>query len=433
MLRTFTLKNGIKVATYTIPQMKSIFLSESVKAGSIFDNSQTSGTAHFMEHILVEGTPSFSNVEALSDFVESIAAGFNAQTSDQTVKFYINFPATQLDSILKLASEVFFEPLFLEESIEKERGAILEEIRQRNDADWYKKRLFFCQTRFRKEHPLLLDSGGLEEVVRTLQKKDLMDYWSRFFYPKNTYLILVGGFDYTQARKLIAKHFGKYQSTKGFPGFPNLTNADMSGWTVAIREDNDLRTCYIDLTFPSVSDGYSLKDIIPQGVVRLILGGLRKSRLYRLLRQRMGLVYSVGVSSSYYQHFGYVGIYTQVAVDKLEEVVNIIFKELKQFVTYGPSEEEISFAKNWLINWSLMRFDHPANIAGWIEGDLLWEERVYTPEEYAKIINRVDKKAVMSFIKKYWELDKLNLTIQGPIENSQANIKKFEKIAEILS
>src|SRR5260221_4883568 len=114
MLKTFILKNGLKVASYQIPQMRSVFINLGVKGGAIVDSPQTSGAAHFMEHILVQAIPSFPNVELLSDFVEGLAGSYNASTTPQSIHFHASIPATHLDDILKIAAEAFYQPLFLE-------------------------------------------------------------------------------------------------------------------------------------------------------------------------------------------------------------------------------------------------------------------------------------------------------------------------------
>ena len=131
MLKQFELKNGLKVVTYSIPQMRSVFLAISVKGGSVFDSPETSGAAHFMEHILVQAIPSFPTVEQLSSFMESLAGGYNASTSFGNIRFNASAPAIYTDDLLKIAGEVFYEPLFKEDDIERERGAVLQEISQR--------------------------------------------------------------------------------------------------------------------------------------------------------------------------------------------------------------------------------------------------------------------------------------------------------------
>lgn len=432
MLKTYTLKNGIKVVTYEIPQMRSVFLSQAVKGGSIFDQKETNGAAHFMEHILVQAIPSFPNVEALTDFVEKLAGSYNAMTGSQFIKFIMNSPSNSLEDVLKIGYEVFFEPLFPEDSIERERNAVLEEIHQRQDALWYKIYKFFAEVRFKSGHPLLLDGGGSQEAVTKLQKQDLVDYWSKFFHPKNTYIVLVGNFKSEKAKQLLEEIYGKNKSKDNFIGFPNFTNAQLSSRKVAIRHDDDLKTCYIDLSFPTVSNEAPLFDRIVEGVARTMLGGLRSSRLHRLLRQRRGLVYGVSIGSNNYEKFGFVQISTQAIAENMEEVIKLIVAELKGFVEDGPTSVELEFAKNYLINRSLMSFDSPGGVASWIEGDLMWEDKIYTPEEYVKVIEKVTLKDILKFMQKNWDFAKLNLVVQGAISDTPENVQKLQDLVKEL-
>lgn len=432
MLKTYSLKNGLKVATYSIPQMKSVFISEAVKGGSIFDTPKTSGLAHYMEHILVEGTPTYPNSEVFHEFVEGLAGIFNATTYPESIKFYINGPANHTEDMIKISSEVFFEPLFPDMGIERERGAVCEEIRQRKDSDWYKKSEFFRITRYSKGHPLLLDGGGTLESINKLQRKDLVDFHSKLFSLKNTSLVIVGGFDSLKIKSLLEQYFERFPKGKNFPGFPSLSNSDFSTRQVGIRCDLDLNTCDIDFSWPSISDVAPVEEQIAQEVARNILGRLKTSRLYRLLRLQRGLVYGVDMGSVMYQQFGFIYISTRTASEKVFEVVELITRELFSFLTSGPTNEELEHAKDFSINQVLMQFDHPGNIASWIEGDLMWKDKIYTPEEYANMIRKVDKKQVMDFMKKNWDFKKLNLTVQGSIKNTKGNINKFEKILEVL-
>lgn len=433
MLKVFTLKNGIKVATYSIPQMRSIFLSQSIKAGSVFDSEQTSGTAHFMEHLLVQGTPSYPTVEALSSFMEGIAGSYNAATGRDTVKFYASAPSRYIEEILKISGEVFFEPIFNPNDLERERGAILQEIHQRQDSDWYKKFKFWAQVRFKAGHPFLFDGGGEEDVIKKLTRDDLVNFWQRFFHPKSTYLVIVGGIDQKNIKKQVEKSFSKYNSSKTAPSLPKIGKDQMSKKTVAIRNDLELKTCYIDLSFPSISSKEKVLLRVTQIIARSILGNLRSSRLHRLLRQQRGLVYSVGLSGGSYETFGYIDIFTQASAENLDEVLSLLVSELKSFLEFGPIDQEVTFAVNYHINKVLMTFDHPSSIAEWVEDDLMWENRIFSPEEYAKIIEKVDKKMIIEFVKKYWDLSKINLTVQGPIENSKENVEKYSEMVEQLS
>lgn len=428
MLHTYKLKNGLNVATYELPEMRSVYLGVSVKGGSIFDNEDKAGVAHFMEHLLVQGAPSYPDVESLSDFIEGIAGSYGAVTYSELIRFHTTAPATHIEDLIKIASEVFFEPFFPEVAIERERNAVLEEIRERQDGLGYKNYRFYSKVRYKPGHPLLIDGGGTEEAVRSLRREDVIEYWLKFFHPKNTNLIVVGGIKNQETKKLIEHYFGRYTSDKDFPGFPNVTNDDFSDRAVAIRYDKEIKSCYIDLSFPSINDQFPREIHYVHGAIQNILGRLRRSRLYRLLRQRKGLVYDVGITSASFNNFGYTDIYSQVSPENLEEVVRLIAQELEVFVKNGPTAEELQLAKNYSAGWSLMAFDHPSGIGDWVEHDLIWEDKIYTPEEIVDMINSITIEDIIEFMQKYWDFSKLNLVIQGPVPDSKANIKKYENL-----
>lgn len=432
MLNAYKLKNGLNVATYSIPEMRSVFLWIAVKGGSIFDTKNTAGIAHFGEHLLVQGIPTLPNVENFSSFLEGLAASYGAATNPQYVRFNVNAPATHLKEIIRIASEVFFAPLFPSDAVERERDVIIEEIKERQDALWYKNYHFFASKRFIPNHPMQLDSAGDEDVIKSLTREDLVNWWSAHFYPENTYLVVVGGFQNNDIQGIIEENFEKYPAAGKSIQFPPFNGEHFTDKYIAIREDKKLKTTYVDLTFPSMGEEHSLEERIPRALIKNILGGLRGSRLYRLLRQRRGLVYDVGAGSVAYQKFGYAYIASQMAEEKLEEVLRLISKELVAFHRLGPTEEEVEFAKNHHINRSLMHWDHPSAIADWIAGDLMWEDRIYTPEEYVEVVNKVDNKKIMAFMEKYWDFNKIGLTIQGPVKDSKENLDKFGAlIAEI--
>ncbi len=428
MLKFYSLRNGLKIATYSIPQMKSVYLSQSVKGGWIFDPDGKSGEAHFMEHILFQGTPSFPNVESFSNYVESLAGSYNASTGAQSIKFHISVPAKFLKDAFQIGSEVFFDPLFSEDSIEKERNVILAEIRERQDSLWYKNNTFFAENRFKKGLPFTRDGAGTLDSVSRLTRDNLLQYWRRFFTPNNTYLTLIGGFDDREAEDLLKKFFEKYSNKEEFPGFPPFNNEFLSNWKIAVREDSKLRAVYVTISFPSSWNSLPLKEVISQSIIRSIFSGLRSSRLYRLLRQKSGLVYDVSFGNGTYQNLGYAYIDTQVAKDKLNQVLNFIAKELWIFYENGPTEEEVEFVKNYHINRVLMSFDHPSGIADWIENDLMWEDKIYLPDEYARLVEQISLSDINQFMHKYWDFSKLNLIIQGPVKNTAVNVAKYKKI-----
>ena len=210
-----------------------------------------------------------------------------------------------------------------------------------------------------------------------------------------------------------------------------MGSGDFADNLVSMRYDHRLQSNYLDLTFPGVTLLES--DLrMKQGLALTILGKLRNSRLFRLLRYQRGLVYDVKAGASLFPGLGYVYITSEVSSERLFEVVSLIVAELGNFVKSGPTEEELRFAKNFLTNQWLMAFDHPSSIAGWIESDLLWKDKIDLPEETIKEVEGIKISDITEVMQKHWDFSKLNLVVQGPVRNSLENVKKLTEILEEL-
>lgn len=429
MLNTFTLKNGIKVATYKLPQVKSIYIQAEVKAGSVLENPDNNGVAHFMEHMLVQGIPALPNVEQFSSFIEGMAGTYGAQTDPLIVSFHINLPFTKLDTGLKITSEVIFEPLFVPEALEKERVAVTNELLQRMDSHFYKIGRFYKEIRYPKNHPLYLDTGGSLDIVKKITIEDLKKYWQENFLTSNTFLLVVGNFEEANLNKLLEGYFGKFKPAPRPVKYPKVSNIDLSKRQVAIRTDKTLKTSYIDFSFPvfaTTNQDRDSKLLLGQSILTIILGRLRNSRLFKLLRYQKGLVYGVSAGTSGIPGISSLVISSETGLENLEEVVRLIAEQLEIFVEKGITETELKFAKYFMENQWLMSFDHPSSIASWIGHELLWKKNIHLPEDSIKELDGIDQNFLLDLMRKHWDFSKLNLIIQGSVE--QSSKEKYVKM-----
>ncbi len=425
MLHTFRLSNGLHVVLYSMTSLRSLHLRLSTKGGALVEAAEKNGVAHFMEHMVVQGIPSFPNVQALSAFAEGLAGNYNAYTSQLTVSFAMTVPFLHAKDAFRVASEVFFAPLFPEEAIEKERRAVLNEIKQDRDSRWYKFQEFFRDTRFAEQSVLKIRTGGTPELVQKLQRQDFIDYWKKNFHPASAYLFLIGNLSEKEAVPMLEQYFGIYEKGQPFTGYPTISKDDFAPRKVAFRHDKDLQVNYVDFTFPSLSldDDYLTR--VKQNIALIILGRLRTSRLFQLLRYEKGLVYGVSATDAQWPGIGYVNISSEVATEHVEEVVSLIVRELHTFRQNGPMESELSFTKNYLANSWLMAFDNPSSIAEWISSEFLWKDKIRLPEEYISLLDAITVKDLIQVMHDHWDMQKLQLTIQGPIEDTPEAEKKY--------
>lgn len=432
MIKKQTLNNGITIATYQIPKLRSFHLRLSVKGGSWGENQSNNGLAHFMEHMLVQGIPSYKNAQDLSMYVEKLAGNYGAYTSTLNVSYSITVPILYAEEAIKIASQVFFQPLFPTEAIEKERHAVINEIKQKMDSRWYKFNQFFLKERYKKNSPMQIKTVGSIEAVEKLTHEDLLNYWQTYFIPQNTYIVAEGDIEEEKIHSLLEKYFGNYKSSKTFIGYPKLTKTEFSDRSLGIRQDPELKVNYVDFTFPALSLSDELLPRIKHNIALVILGRLRSSRLFNLLRYQKGLVYDVSASDSQLPGLGFADISSEVSPENLDEVIQLIAQSLATFIKTGPTQEELDFTKNYISNSWLMAFDDPDSIADWIETELLWKDKIRLPEDYIVQIKDINPQEITEIIQKNWDMNKLNLIIQGPTKNSEENKQKFTELIKIL-
>ena len=101
-----------------------------VNTGVINENNKNNGISHFIEHMVFNGTQKYKPKE-ISTFIESKGALINAGTSDDFTYYYITLPSCQVESAFEVLSEMVFNASFLREEVEKEKPAVLQEIKRK--------------------------------------------------------------------------------------------------------------------------------------------------------------------------------------------------------------------------------------------------------------------------------------------------------------
>lgn len=209
------LDNGI---TYYIRQNRKpenrAELRLAINAGSILEDENQQGLAHFVEHMCFNGTKHFKKQE-LIDFLESIGMRFgadiNAYTSFDETVYMLELPTDSLkildQGFLVLedwANAVSFE----EDEIEKERGVIIEEWRLGRGANARIRDkqypVLFKDSRYAKRLPI-----GKKAVLDTFHYETLRRFYKDWYRTDLMAVIAVGDFEVEVVKSMIEAHFGK--------------------------------------------------------------------------------------------------------------------------------------------------------------------------------------------------------------------------------
>ena len=199
-----------------------------VNAGGVQDPDGAEGAAHFLEHMLFNGTASFSKNEldqVLRDVGTDFGAELNAFTSPDETVYILDFQLDDpeaLDLAFTVLSEWASAATIFSDDVEEERGIILDEYRLRDesatgrisnflDAIYYKGTVY--------EGMLI---GGSEESISSVTAAQLRDFYETWYRPDNMAVVVVGDLPVTQMEQLVVEHFGDWAArTDAAPAQPD--------------------------------------------------------------------------------------------------------------------------------------------------------------------------------------------------------------------
>ena len=166
-------KNGLRLVL--APQRSGLAASVLilVEAGSEYETKKTNGLSHFLEHMMFKGTTNRPRVGQIAEELAALGAQSNAFTSQEFTGYWAKAEARKLPEILDIVSDLYLNPVFVPEEIEKERGVIIEELNMYEDTPMRKVQDIFLSLLY-GDQPAGWDIGGTKEVIRKLKREDFV-------------------------------------------------------------------------------------------------------------------------------------------------------------------------------------------------------------------------------------------------------------------
>ncbi len=260
------------------------------KVGSLQENDDQRGLAHFLEHMAFNGSKHFKGNDLLR-WCESVGIKFgedlNAYTSiDQTVYNISNVPTTResvVDSCLLILYDWADGLLLEQEEIEKERGVIHEEWRLRTSAS---------QRMFERNLPQLYPNCkygyrmpiGLMEIIDNFERPFLQSYYEKWYRPDNQGLVIVGDVDVDKVEAKIKELFSGIVLPENRTMVEDVPVPDNNEAIYVIDKDKEMRYNYIDVmfkhdVFPSEMKGtltYLIFDYMKDAAVSMLNDRLKE-------------------------------------------------------------------------------------------------------------------------------------------------------------
>jgi zinc protease len=348
---------GIEVWHVRDNTLPLVSMEYAFQGGSAQDPADKPGVATMMAALLDEGAGDLDS-RAFTEKLEERAISLTFSARRDTMRGSLKSLTEHRDQAFDLLNLALTKPRFDADAIDRIRSGMLAGIRRRaTDPNQIGGERWFA--RAFPDHPYGRPQRGDLESVAKITDGDLRTMHKNMFARSGLNVATIGAIDATEIAKLVDRAFA------GLPARGELTPvADIAPQGNGENDIVEMDVPQTVITFGGVGLKRSDPDFIPAYVLNHILGGGSfSSRLYREIREKRGLAYSVYSALSPMRHAGLFIGGVSTRNDRAAESLAIILEQIRKIAAGGPSADELAKAKSYLIGSFPLRFDTSGKIA----------------------------------------------------------------------
>jgi len=347
---------GIEIWLVSDKNLPMISLEFAFLGGASQDPADKPGVANFVASLLDEGAGDL-DAAAFHERLEERAISLAFGAKRDNLRGSIRTLTENRDQAFELLRLSLTAPRFEGQELERIRAAVLAQLRRRstNPSDIAADRWF---ARAFPGHPYGRPIQGTLESAAKIAVDDLRAYVRRMLARSNLKIAAVGDIDAAELAVLVDRTFASLPARSD-----PVPVADVEPRGLGTSETIELKVPQTVITFGSVGLKRADPDFIPAFVLNHVLGGGGfESRLFREVRERRGLAYSVYSYLAPYEHTGLFLGGVSTRNDRAVETLEIIVAEIKRIATDGPTADELDKTKRFLIGSYPLRFDTSGKI-----------------------------------------------------------------------
>lgn len=337
------LNGGLRVVTTPVPTAESVSVNVFVGAGSRGEAERTKGVAHFLEHMLFKGTAARPSAIAVAEAIEGAGGVLNAYTSKELTCYWNHVPFDKLETAVDVLADMLHNSLLDPPEIDRERSVVQQEIRRTQDQPgaWVSELLGRAVY---GDDPMGWSTAGTEDTVAALQQQDFRDWMGSWYGAPNVVVSVAGNTTHEKVVSLVSRHFqnGHHQQPPAMPPLAGELPAQR-----VIADSRPITQANIAIGLPALSRADPERYVLM--VLNSVLGRGMSSRLFKEVREKRGLAYSVGSSVSRHSDTGTLGISAGVSPENIGEAVRVILQELDKLTQEPVGQEELTKARDYTV------------------------------------------------------------------------------------
>ncbi len=410
MIQTKTLSNGVRVIVKRMEGLLSVSMGVLVGTGAAFESDREDGISHFIEHMLFKGTKTRTAFE-ISDAFDSLGAQVNAFTGKDMTCFYSKATSDHAAEAFALLADLFLNSVFPEEEMAREKGVVVEEINMDEDSPEDLCLDLLARAAFGGEN-YGRNILGTVQNVNAFTREDLIAYCAERYCPENIVVSFAGSIDPAAAIALAEEYFGGMAPTRFTEREKRVV---WQGGT--LFKQKPIEQAHFAVAFPSVRREDASRAAVQ--VMNAVFGGGMSSRLFKRVREELGLAYSVYSYSTHYLETGVLTVYAGVNPAKAADAAAAVRAVIRDLTQHGVSEAEFLRGREQLKASSIYSQENTSAQMLLYGKEMLYNNAVYDFEKRMAEISALTRDDILSVIQTSFDFSRAAVAsvgnLKGPV------------------
>ena len=377
-IEEFYLNNGMQVIV--IENHKAPIIKHMVfyKVGAVDEPRGKGGVAHLLEHLMFRGTKKVKGQE-FNKIMEHNGAESNAFTSQDVTAYHQFLDISRLELAMFLEADRMKNLKISDDDFITERDIVFQERKQRVDNNPSAKFYEILRKTLWGNHPYGNPVTGLDDEIMNLSKKDVMDFYDKYYAPNNAVLVISGDITIDEAKKLAEKYYGKLKPSK----FDEVKlSRFVKMMIVPSFVQNKTKAYALDVLNEYLSQDENsplYQKLVAQGKKALSVG-----------------TYYEGISRSYGNF-----VFSAVPANKLDEKFEKNIDNAWYYAIGKLDEKTLERTKKKMLSDLVYMKDNPstlAHTAGWMASTGVAIDELQNYEENIKKVSLDDVKEIADFV-----------------------------------
>lgn len=405
---TKTYKNGLRLCLEKNDK-NVVAVNILFNVGSQNETKEQEGYSHFIEHLLFKSSKKYTTTEIM-DKLSYYGADFNAYTSRTVTRYIFKCLAENFEHCFEIYSNMIISPKFDPDEIDKERNVVIEEMKKCDD-DPVEVLYKTVMNNYYNGYSYAHDELGEEKIISSVTREELLAYKNKHYTADNCIISVAGNIEFDKLDEIVEKYFSSNFEAENKPYCVDTFEIEpniLKKYDVVERDDNQANVCVHIKTVSAKSEDKYVSDLYTS-----ILGNSQNSRLYKVIREELGLVYTVYAFSDTVPMTGGIFIMLGTRPKNVKKAIVEIKKIIVDLAKSGATEEELERVKN--LKKSVLEFNTETNAdIAEVNGSVihLFEECQSVDERKQKI-DKVSLEDINNFAKKIANEDIFNVVAVG--------------------